>query len=375
MNEILLFILVLGAPFAELLRFSFLGASLRVMDVITLFFFLRLWQTKKLRKNIFLSGFCFTLVLSNFANLNLLNSVGVLYLFRTLIYLYVFVSLKKIRLSVSIPFRKKLKLLFEGTLMLTAFLGLAQYFFYPNLRNLIYLGFDPHYYRLFGTFLDPNLSGLVFVFALIYFLQKPKTILSVALCFLFTFCLLLTYSRTSYLTLLAVFTYWGFHKKVRVNRLQLAGFSIFLILGIILLPRHFGEGTNLLRLNSLNGKWQSAVDSQKLFWQKPLLGYGYNNVPKIKALLSLQQNNFPDNARFGMENSYLTVLVTSGLLGLMTFLLFLIAYFRRLNIEAAPFFLATLIHSLSTNSFFTPGIIIFLGLFIFFSLPTPQSKE
>jgi O-antigen ligase len=372
MNEILLFFLVLGAPFAELLRFSFFGVSLRVMDIITLFLFLRLWQTEKLRKNIFLNGFCFTLVLSNFANLNVLNSAGVLYLFRTFIYLYVFVSLKRIRLSV--PFRKKLKLLFESSLILTALLGLTQYFFYPNLRNLIYLGFDPHYYRLFGTFLDPNLSGLVFVFALVYFLQKPKTILSILLCFLFALCLLLTYSRTSYLTLIAVFTYWGFQKKIQVNRLLLASFSIFFILGIIILPRYFGEGTNLLRLNSLHGKWQSAVNSQKLFWQKPLLGYGYNNVPKIKASLSLMPNDFPDNARFSMENSYLTVLVTSGLLGLTAFLLFLVAYFRRLNIKAAPFFLATLIHSLSTNSFFTPGIIIFLGLFIFFSLPTPQSK-
>ena len=40
-------------------------------------------------------------------------------------------------------------------------LGILQYLLYPNLRNLSYLGWDPHYYRLFSTFLDPNFAGLL----------------------------------------------------------------------------------------------------------------------------------------------------------------------------------------------------------------------
>ncbi len=39
-------------------------------------------------------------------------------------------------------------------------LGLMQFILYPDLRNLYYLGWDPHYYRVFSTLLDPNFAGI-----------------------------------------------------------------------------------------------------------------------------------------------------------------------------------------------------------------------
>ena len=36
-------------------------------------------------------------------------------------------------------------------------------FVYPDLRNLWYLGWDPHYYRVFATLLDPNYVGILLV--------------------------------------------------------------------------------------------------------------------------------------------------------------------------------------------------------------------
>ena len=44
-----------------------------------------------------------------------------------------------------------------------SFFGLVQYVLYPELRNVSYLGWDPHYYRLFSTLFYPNFVGILIV--------------------------------------------------------------------------------------------------------------------------------------------------------------------------------------------------------------------
>ena len=51
--------------------------------------------------------------------------------------------------------------LISGSLIVL--LGFIQLMFYPALRNLYYLGWDEHLYRMFSTFLDPNFAGAFFV--------------------------------------------------------------------------------------------------------------------------------------------------------------------------------------------------------------------
>src|SRR5690606_35834701 len=55
-----------------------------------------------------------------------------------------------------------LKKAFIASSFTVVFLGFIQYFFYNDLRNLYYLGWDDHLYRMFSTFLDPNFVGLFF---------------------------------------------------------------------------------------------------------------------------------------------------------------------------------------------------------------------
>ena len=52
-------------------------------------------------------------------------------------------------------------MLISGSLIVL--LGFIQLMFYPALRNLYYLGWDEHLYRMFSTFLDPNFAGAFFV--------------------------------------------------------------------------------------------------------------------------------------------------------------------------------------------------------------------
>ena len=78
-------------------------------------------------------------------------------------------------------FRKKIIFILAISGALFVLFGLIQYFFYSNLRNLYYLGWDDHMHRLFSTFLDPNFAGsffvLYFIFLcgiLLYFLKKGR---------------------------------------------------------------------------------------------------------------------------------------------------------------------------------------------------------
>ena len=86
-------------------------------------------------------------------------------------------------------------------------LGFIQFLFYQSLRNLFYLGWDEHLYRMFSIFLDPNFAGAFFV--LYYFLfvlnilidsLKINKIFFIFHWSYFTFyldCNFLTYSRSA----------------------------------------------------------------------------------------------------------------------------------------------------------------------------------
>ena len=83
-------------------------------------------------------------------------------------------------------------------------LGLMQFFLYPDLRNLMYLGWDPHYYRLFSTLLDPNFVGIILVLTLILgcglWKKKQKNFFLMIGQLIGFVSLLLTYSRSSYVS-------------------------------------------------------------------------------------------------------------------------------------------------------------------------------
>src|SRR3990170_8831618 len=63
--------------------------------------------------------------------------------------------------------KSKKELLFNSLIavcVITAVLGWIQYLWLPDLRDLKYIGWDDHYFRLFGTFLDPAFMGIILVF-------------------------------------------------------------------------------------------------------------------------------------------------------------------------------------------------------------------
>ena len=343
MINILLITAILVWPFGQLLSLTPFGGvfRLQLLDVLAVLLFVSLLPSyRKIAKDpLFkpLLFFVLTALISVLVNLTSVSLIGWLYFLR-------FVSYTAFYFALRIAGVKKYArhLLFAASLFLG--LGLLQYFLLPDVRFLRYLGFDDHYYRLIGSFLDPNFSGLILAILVIL---SPWPLLVVPL-----IALVLTFSRASFLSLAVGLAYLSLTQRRCKLLLTLLLLGLFLYLA----PKPFGEGVNLRRTFSITSRWQNQKTALLLFSQKPLFGHGFNTLKQTGT---------------GVDNSFLFVLVTTGLTGFAAFLYFLKTAFRGIKsplVKAALVIIFT--HSLFNNSLFYTWI-----LTLFFLLISQRSKR
>ena len=136
------------------------------------------------------------------------NFIGLMYSLRLILYFFYFFYLEY-HFKHHLKFERTLVKALAVFVVLTLITSVVQYFSYPDLRNLLYAGWDPHLYRLFGTFLDTSVAGAVYglIFLILYLkgedLIKNKSILISLLAIFFIF-IVLTYSRSSYIALMII---------------------------------------------------------------------------------------------------------------------------------------------------------------------------
>ncbi len=270
----------------------------------------------------------------NFLNLTVNNFiVSSLYLVRFVFYLSLYFIVKEFDLI----FKKKIPFLLIFSGILTVALGYIQYFFYPSLRNLFYLGWDEHLYRMFSTFLDPNFAGIFFAIFFIYLLGFIKETINKkdnlkllgfsALSLITLVAVYLTYSRSAFITLIvAVTTYLILSGKKRL---------IFVVLGLLVLiiflaPKSFKtEGTNFLRINSSTARVSSIEQGIQIFKKSPVLGVGFNAYRYAQNKYSGLNNSYWQitHSGAGTDNSFIFLLATTGIVGLASFLYLLYKIF------------------------------------------------
>jgi len=326
MINFLLIISILTWPFGQLLQLTPLGTSLhlQLLDLISALLFLSLFVSS--REKIAQDPLFKPLVI--FSIVALLSRGDPAYLLR-------FISYTAFYFAFRIEGVKKYYryLVFPAMLFLT--IGFLQYFLLPDTRFLTYLGFDDHYFRLIGSLLDPNFTGLVLV---IFTLLAPKLFFLLPL-----LALALTFSRASFLALAVSLLYLCVVKK------QFKLLFLIVILGALLyfVPKPFGEGVNLLRTFSIVSRFENQKQALAIFAQNPILGVGFGSQK--------------------IDNSFIFVLATTGLAGFLTFLAFLKKAWRQTaDPLAQAAFLAILVHSLFNNSFFyTPILALFFLLLNF----------
>jgi hypothetical protein len=269
------------------------------------------------------------------------NLVGLLYLYRLHLYFIYFFYLQY-HIKTQNNFLKVVKKGLFLIAVLTIFSTLIQYFFYPDLRNLIYQGWDPHLYRTFGVFFDTSIAAAIFG---IFFLVINKPVIKAV----YLILIALSFSRSIYLGLSVTLIYL-FIKQKKLKKIVL--FLLFFITLIFFIPKPAGEGVNLKRLYSITSRVEDYRLGLTLWKNKPITGYGYNRIRYIK-------NNNSVHSGAAFSSSFLTILVSSGILGLLSFI-YVLWSLRKTN-KIAPVLLIFLsIVSLFDNVLLHPFILFLL---------------
>ncbi len=261
------------------------------------------------------------------------------------------------------------KKLFRYILFLIPISGLLQYFFLPDLRFLKGIGFDDHLYRLTFPFLDPNYVGaaLSFLFLTILPFWSKKSFK--ALFILTSIALVLTFSRASYISLFSGLAFL-FLSSPKTRKTFLPLIAIFAAL-ILLAPKPSGQGVNLLRTYSISSRLLNYQQGLKLSLRNPLTGLGFNT-------LSTHQNTVTDTisrSSAGLDNSFLFILSTTGLIGLSAYLYLLYSFFRNSkNLFLKAGLISLITHSFFNNTLFYIPILILLLLSFNFTERSARSS-
>lgn len=199
-------------------------------------------------------------------------------------------------------------------------------------------GWDPHQYRLFATWFDPNFLGQFFVMALgllfVAFEQElkakrsEKKISLIILASLFIFvALLLTRSRSSFVALSIMYVFYFFLGKTKqlfVAVITLATISLLAMPSfssrILVMP--FSDPTVQLRL-------QSASQAIGHFMNNPWFGTGYNAY----GIEQLESGNIVVaniNSVAGTDNFFILLLATTGVWGAIFIVFGLLLFFIKL---------------------------------------------
>lgn len=260
---------------------------------------------------------------------------------------------------------------------ITAAFGLLQYLYFPDLRVWLEAGhWDPHYYRVYGTFFDPGFFGMIMVLALILVVIRlfdrnspSKFILYTLYPILYT-SLVLTYSRASYLAFLVGMGIIAW--KLKKPKFYGAVLGIFLIT-ILLLPRPGGEGVKLEREESIKARIINWKQSLTIAKDHPIFGVGFNAYRYAQRDYGFLKENWQfSHAGAGADSSLLFILATTGIVGLTAYLLL----FKRIlhtayYIPHTPGSLAVfaslsalLVHSFFLNSLFYPWIMAWMWILL-----------
>lgn len=316
MNIVLLFVslgfmggLVTAMTFSNGIRISLLDVSVAVFLIVSA------WQTRKQR---YIPKMWIPIV--TFAAVAIVSGGDLAYIIRWLLY----AALYWVTVDMKV-------LVFSGVGI--AFLGYVQYFLYPDLRNLYYLGWDPHYQRLFSTLLDPNFTGIILGLTSLLLLTR-RNLFWFGVTFI---ALVLTYSRSSYVAFLVGLIVWGVQSR---RKALVACVVSVLIVMVAVLPKT-GEGRNLLRTVSSFARIDSANYAISRIQEKPLLGHGFR-------------------PHAGIDTSLLFVAESTGIIGLVVYAWLLMGLWK--TKEMRPYLAAILVHSLFVNSLFYPWVMVWMWI-------------
>lgn len=288
------------------------------------------------------------------------NVIASLYMVRIVIYYLAFLHLRY-----HVDKNQKLRLVIDWSVIIflcfTAVISVLQYLFYPNLCNLLYLGWDPHLYRMFGVFFDTSVAAAVYGMSFIYLLlrlieEKKKQLSTLVLTTFYFIFSLMTFSRSLLLALGLILMIVFVRKKLFYC------FIVTLLVGALFMcfvPKPFGEGVNLLRVFSIESRFASYQEGIRIWLQSPFFGIGYNHLREAKELLVPNDVGLiSSHAGASLHSSFLIILATLGPLGVISLIGWMIQLAKNENMKFVLLLVALL--SLTDNILLHPFILLFL---------------
>jgi len=371
-NEgVLLFFIGLALVAGQLYRLDLGFVSLALVDlamVAAVLFYLRFflskleWQKRLRREILFVPVLALAIwfFLSWLFSLRLfsLNEIwpGLLYLVRLVGFLVLLLLLPLRSQDQGAP---RFGRWVRGVLGVVVLVGFGQWFFFPDLRLLERWGWDPHLFRLTGSFLDPNLLAGFLILGIAAVWRYARSFFLVLLSLV---ALLATLSRSGWLALggfLAGMLIW-------LRRWQIGLLEVLLLAAILLTPTARTRLVDLVRWGpTVQARLENFQEGLALVRAHPLSGIGFNNLPLVRA----QAGNklATEKSKASLDNSFLFIAATSGLVGLAFYLWFLLALLKKIFYQLRhPFLglgiLALILQSLFVNSLFYSPVLFLLAL-------------
>ncbi|MBI5151115.1 MAG: hypothetical protein HZA34_00940 [Candidatus Pacebacteria bacterium] len=280
--------------------------------------------------------------------------IGLLYLFRVAMYTSLF---PLITIGIQKRYVTRTDVIYIAVIFvyLLAMFGIVQYVIFPDLRWLTLLGWDDHYFRLVSTLLDPPFPAALFTLVLLGVypkLHRLPIIMRLGWCVTFV-ALLFTYSRAGYASYIIGLIVYGFMKRERKILIVLALFTV----GIFFLPRPASEGARLERTVSVQARNTAITSTLQTFTLRTwIIGDGWYLSQSNRGFT---QNYIPSHSS-APGNSFVTVLQSTGIIGLSLFGVFLLQllWFARSNTIGISMIVSILIGSLFNNLIFYPWVMV-----------------
>lgn len=374
-----IFILVLFLfPLGEIVRIDFgNGIVIKPLDIgvglmVILWLMLKIRKKEKIKQKYILTPIILFAAVGGLSML--INApdlsfnqflVSIMYLIRWIIYAGIFFVLS----DFDRDFKKRIRkaLLIVGFLIVG--LGYMQYLFYSNAKSLISLGWDEHMYRMFSTFLDPNFAGAFFVLFFLFLISnffKKRNILY-GLILIFTLgAIFLTFSRSALVMLIASSSLLFILVNKKIMIALLLSITLFVL---IVSSRYYNiENINLFRVVSTEARLETAGNAVKIIQDNPILGVGFNayRYAQLRYGFRNDKTSTISHADSGVDNSFLFVLATTGVVGFLSYLFMWYRILRKywfVPVVTSSIF-GLLLNSLFINSLFYAPIMLWIWILL-----------
>jgi O-antigen ligase len=340
---------------------------------------------KKYFANKYLLIFVGSLVISNLVNYPkysiVENLTGNLYLFRFIMYsLFLGVNFSVVNGFKPFTINKMIRMV--G--LIIALIGIIQFIFLPDLRFLQYQNWDDHLGRLTFPFLDPSFAGAVLLVFLIHLIcserSKQFATKKIILFLIELLAIFLTFSRATWIvtgiTLFLIFINQtnNLVKKISWGIGGIGGASLLIIFLLTPQSPFLSYGNKITRSETIASRLSSIQKAISIWEKNPIFGVGFNNYKIYQLKNNFDVKNKKDNrGESSVENSYAFVLATSGILGLVSFIFWVINLhpFKGGTFKGSEKYilLSILLGSLFNNLFFYP----FILLVVFIICENPQN--